>query len=159
MTGGQTTITGSGEATISCVQLSSGPASVEMGETLETWHGSELILEARLASDSLSHARFEVLLWNSEMVPVMELMTESLTGFPFEFAQAGETTIRTRLRRLELGPGKYSVTIVVTNNDHSRVYCRHDNVAFVNNQADSPSGAAVLAVAEWQSMTLGTASA
>jgi lipopolysaccharide transport system ATP-binding protein len=153
MKGGETTIMGSGEAAVTSIRISSGQASAKTGETLQMCHGTELLLESTVtALQHIREPRFEVLLWNSEMIPVMEFMTSSLSGFQFEFDDAGSATIQARVNRLELGPGKYAVSIVITNDDHSRVYCRHDNLAFVNIEADSPSGAAVLAVADWNTI-------
>lgn len=150
MKGGEKLITGSGEAGVKELELSTGTASATIGETLQVPHGAEIIVSCTLAgSTQIPEPHLQVLLWNSEMYPAVELLTSSLSGFQFEFDESGTARIQAKLNRLELGPGKYSLTIVITNKENSRVYCRHDNLAFVDVVAASSSGAVLLAVADW----------
>lgn len=150
MKGGHSTVTGSGEVEVISTVLESGPSRCTLGGTLELEHGAGISIQTNLKTISdIAAARLEILFWNSEMIPVMEIMTNSLTGYMFSFDSCGLAEIRSHLRKIELGPGKYSLSIIVTNEDHSRVYCRHDNVTYLNITANSPSGASLLAVAEW----------
>ncbi|MBL8813843.1 MAG: ATP-binding cassette domain-containing protein [Planctomycetaceae bacterium] len=147
---GEPSVTGSGEATVRHVRASSNQRAVEAGETLTISHGDELVIEAGIAAPpAASDISIEILLWNAEMIPVMELVTSSLSSFPLVVDETGLARSRARLHRTELGPGKYSVTIVITNADNSRVYCRHDNLVYLCVEADAPSGASVLATADW----------
>jgi hypothetical protein len=84
------------------------------------------------------------------MLPVVELMTAELVGYLFEFDEQQRAVVRVRLPRLELGPGIYTLSVIVTNLDHSLVHCRHDCLASVKVLAGSPSGACVLAVCDWE---------
>jgi hypothetical protein len=56
------------------------------------------------------------------------------------------------LPRIELGGGKYSLSIIIVSPDHSRVMCRLDNAAFLQVTANSPSGAYWIPVAKWSTL-------
>ena len=145
-------VVGNGRARCTGLQLASAgqlSSQSKIGDFVIR-HGSEMCLDLQLIRLSdISEARLEIVIWNSESLPVMEVMTESLTGYWFTFSPDGTARIRCRLERVSLCPGRYLVSVIVTNRDHSEVYCRHDNVAAFCISADSPSGAVVLPVADW----------
>jgi len=143
-------VTGAGTVDVQEVQLCAGEARAGIGQTLEIPHGAGfetvVMLQAR---KPVGPARLELLLWNSEMLPVVEMMTTELVGYVFEFDSQLRAVVRVRLPKLELGPGVYTLCVIVTNPDHSLVHCRHDCLATIKVLAGSPSGACVLSVCEW----------
>lgn len=144
-------VTGAGTVQVTDLQLSAGEVRAGIGETLEVPHGSGFAAVVMLrALEAPGPARLEVLLWNSEMLPVVEMMTTDLVGYPFEFDYRGQAVVRVRIPRLELGPGVYTLSVIVTNPDHSLVHCRYDNLVSVKVLAGSPSGACVLSVCDWE---------
>ena len=144
-------VTGAGTVDVQEVQLCAGEARAGIGQTLEIPHGAGfetvVMLQAR---KPVGPARLELLLWNSEMLPVVEMMTTELVGYVFEFDSQLRAVVRVRLPKLELGPGVYTLCVIVTNPDHSLVHCRHDCLATIKVLAGSPSGACVLSVCEWE---------
>jgi lipopolysaccharide transport system ATP-binding protein len=146
------TITGSGDVRVTAVRLESERSNADMGGTVNVSFGSYLILRAWLeASPELQDARLQFLLWNVEMVPVLDVMGEALAGHRFEFSLSGATEVAATIPRIEINSGKYAVSVIAISADESRVLCRHDNAAYVQVEAATASGAHVLSIAQWQS--------
>ena len=143
-------VTGAGTVEVDDLQLGTADSQAGVGEILQIPHGNgfDAVVTLR-AKETVGLARLELLLWNSEMLPVVELMTAELVGYLFEFDEQQRAVVRVRLPRLELGPGIYTLSVIVTNPDHSLVHCRHDCLASMKVVAGSPSGACVLAVCDW----------
>ena len=88
------TILGSGEARIVDLQLLSGTCSAGLGETLEIDYGDSIQFEpGSNEPGQLRDVRIEYLFWNVEMLPILEVMTESLKGYRFDFPESGEVSI------------------------------------------------------------------
>lgn len=131
--------------------MKAGDSLAGIGETLPVSFGSFLKLHVRLRSQSaLQDLRIEFLLWNEEMLPVFEILTQQLMGFQFSFPASGEIDISADVPQINTTNGKYSLSVTVTNSDHSRILCRVDNAAFLRVEAATPSGAHVISVADWR---------
>jgi lipopolysaccharide transport system ATP-binding protein len=144
------TIAGSGEARVLAAALESGGVSVPTGETLRVAHASSLVLRASLHIDpSVERASVQFVLWNAEMLPVLDVMTEQLTGFALDVPESGNVEVTATLPKLELNAGKYSVSVMVNTPDFSRSLCRHDNAVYLQVEAAAASGAYVLAPGSW----------
>lgn len=153
--GTQQTVMGSGEARLLDIRLSGkgGETFAQQGETFNVSHGESFTIEAGLKLDiGIREARVEFLLWNAEMLPVSEIMTENLCGFLLQVPESGIVRVSVTLPRIELGGGKYSLSIIIVSPDHSRVMCRLDNAAFLQVTANSPSGAYWIPVAKWSTL-------
>ena len=143
-------ITGSGEIHVEALALSSAGNQAGLGETLRIPFGAGVTLKARLkAEPGVRTGRLQFLLWNAEMLPVMEIMDHDLAGYRFEVPEEGIVEVSADVAMTGLNAGKYSLSVISATSDYSRVMCRHDNAAYVQVEAGSPSGAHVLSVAEW----------
>ena len=143
-------IAGSGEVRVTGLELTSGLASASMSNTLTIDHGAALRLCARLQADPvLRSVRLQFLLWNSEMLPVLDFMTEELSGFCFDLPPSREIQVTADLPKLELNAGKYSLSVIALNHAQDRVLSRHDNAAYEQVKAATASGAHVLSPANW----------
>jgi lipopolysaccharide transport system ATP-binding protein len=144
------TITGSGEVRVRNVNVRSGDATVRLGDTLRLPFGSALTFEADLDATPGLPARAQFLLWNAEMLPVMDVMAEELSGQRFDFPLSGRSRVKAVLPHTELNAGQYSLSVIVSAPEYDRVYCRHDNAAYIQIDAGTASGAHVLSVAKWE---------
>lgn len=152
--GGGVNVAGSGEVKVTSVRLEGPHGNAGMEGTLDLSHGDSLRLQACLEGASeISEARLQFLLWNSEMLPAMDIMTDGLTGYLFPIPSSGSLELTAFIPRVELGTGKYSLSVIAVSADKSRVFCRHDNAAYVQVAAATASGAQVLAIAEWDMKT------
>jgi lipopolysaccharide transport system ATP-binding protein len=143
------TVTGSGEVSLVSLNVLSGDDSIAMGETLRVPFGAALVFSADLEALPALPARAQFLLWNAEMLPVMDVMADQLSGHRFDFPGSGRTTVTASVPATELNSGQYSLSVIVSAPDYDRVYCRHDNAAYIQIDASTASGAHVLSIARW----------
>jgi hypothetical protein len=93
----------------------------------------------------------QLLFWNAELLPVLDVMGPDLMGFCFAVPSGQEVAVvRVRIPRLLLNAGKYSVTAIVLSED-LRVFCRHDQALELTVVAACASGASMILPAVWQS--------
>ena len=143
-------VTGSGEVCVEGLELMSGEERASLGETLKISFGAGLDIRARLrVSPDIPGGRLQFLLWNAEMLPVMEIMDKTLAGFEFETPESGLVEVSARIPMTGLNAGKYTLSVISATSDYLRVMCRHDNAAYLQVEAGTPSGAHVLSVADW----------
>ena len=143
-------VSGSGEVKVRAVEVEGTPQVVGADGSVRIGYGASLSLRARLEATSGLHAvRVQFLLWNAEMLPILDIMTTELAGFRVEFPVTGEIEVTAVIPQLGLNTGKYSLSVIVIAEDQGKVYCRHDNAAFIQVEAAAASGAHVLAAAEW----------
>lgn len=148
--GSEASVSGSGEIKVGTVEVEAQPSAIAGNGAVRVAYGSRLMLRARLeAAAGIAAVRVQFLLWNAEMLPILDVMAADLAGYRVELPETGEIEVAAAIDRLELNSGKYSLSVIVTSEDKSRVYCRHDNAAFIQVDAAAASGAHVLAVAEW----------
>jgi lipopolysaccharide transport system ATP-binding protein len=147
------TVTGSGEVKLSNICIEGNGARACDGETLRVPFGSDLIISATLDADpGLGTGRVQFLLWNAEMLPILDVMGNGLAGHPVELNGSGRLVVTATIPRTELNSGKYSISVIATSFDYSRMYCRHDNAAYLQVDAASTSGAHFLTIAEWNAV-------
>jgi lipopolysaccharide transport system ATP-binding protein len=143
-------ITGSGEIAVTNVVVKAGTNIGELGETVRAQYGGDLQLTARLKTGiSLGSCRVQFLIWNAEMLPVMDVLNENLAGFEVTFDTSDTLDVTAQVRFSPLNGGLYNISVIVASLDYDRIYCRHDNAAYLQVDAPTTSGAHMLEVAEW----------
>jgi lipopolysaccharide transport system ATP-binding protein len=144
------TITGSQKAVISGLSISSAGVTVNEGETLKVLHGNSLQIKARIkAVTEIRSARVQFLFWSAEMLPVLEIMNDDLSGFPLEFG-GNPVDVIASVEKIDLNAGKYAMTVIIVSEDYAEVMCRHDNAGYLQMEAASPSGAHAVVAGKWK---------
>jgi hypothetical protein len=87
------------------------------------------------------------------MLPVMDVMSDELAGFPVEFAENGTIEVTAFIPRTEINGGKYTVSVIAASRSYDRTFCRRDNAAYLQIDAETASGAHLLTVANWEVFT------
>ncbi|MFM7168037.1 MAG: polysaccharide ABC transporter ATP-binding protein [Planctomycetaceae bacterium] len=147
--GEEETITGSGEAVVVGLTASAGTVAASLSRTIEIPYGSDLTVDLTLQlTGGHRSGKVQLLFWNAELLPVLDVMGRDLTGFSFSTGSSGCASICARLPRLLLNAGKYSVSVIVLSED-LKVLCRHDKALSVNVVAACASGASMILPAEW----------
>jgi len=141
---------GSGEVAITSAHLALNDAGARLGETLPLPHGSRPEFEIRLSVDiEVDAARIQFLLWNQEMMPVMDIVADDLEGHRIAMSRSKDITVRGSLPPLILRSGEYMMSIHVNSDDLRKNYCRLDHAFHVQIDAVSSSGAHVLGIGTW----------
>lgn len=145
------TVTGSGQARVTNARVESNESATELGGTMRIPFGSGMTIGATLQFDSsVKRARVQFLLWNAEMLPIMDVMANELAGYAFDIPESGMADVTAVVSRTELNGGKYTLSVIAASLDYAVTYCRHDNAAYVQVDAGSTSGAQILSVADWR---------
>ena len=58
--------------------------------------------------------RLQFLLWNAEMLPILDVMDQPLAGYRVELPPAGEIEVTASIPELRLNSGKYSLSVIAT---------------------------------------------
>lgn len=142
---------GSGEVSVESVTATSGNDTVALGNTLRIQYGSGITLAATLeARSGITEGRVQFVFWNAEMLPVMDVMADELSGYSVNFSGSSAIRVTAVVPRIELNGGKYTMSVIASSQDNSRTYCRYDNAVYLHVDAKSASGAHVLSIADWE---------
>jgi lipopolysaccharide transport system ATP-binding protein len=146
---GTQAVTGSGEAKV--VELTARTKSevAALDESLQLQFGEDLHIAVLLQfTGNLQRGQVQFLFWNTELLPVMDVMTDKLMAFPFKVESNGQAMITAKLPKVNLNAGKYNLSVIVLSED-LKVLCRHDGALAVNVMAHCASGANVILAADW----------
>jgi len=144
-------ITGSGDATVTQVTVTSENHVASIGESIsvdpENGFGIEMSISL---SDGIDDVCVQAVIWNQEMIPVVEIVANKGAGYTIlADRQPGPIRLCVNVPPLHLNGGKHMLTICVVSPDYKRVYCRHDNAAILNISNANVSGAACIRTAKW----------
>jgi lipopolysaccharide transport system ATP-binding protein len=146
---GKQAVTGSGDAVVENLIARSTTGTASLSGTLPIDFGRDIEISVALQLKApLRSARIQLLAWNTELVPVMDIMDDDLQAFRFQTQDDGRATIHVRLQGVNLNAGKYNLTVIVLSDD-GRLLCRHDGAVALNIAAHCASGAHVVHVADW----------
>ena len=144
------TIAGSGEVKVNTAWLESNGSKAGKEETLSVTYGAPLRFGAVLEVEpGIEQVAVQFVAWNAEMLPVLDVMSEDLTGFVFDVPPSGRVEVSALIPRLELNAGRYNISVMATTPTMSRALCRHDNAAYLQVEAAAASGAHTLSVGQW----------
>ena len=146
---GTQAVTGSGEAKVLELTATSNDKRAFLHQTLSIQFGEDVEVTVKLQINAeFPGGKIQLLFWNTELLPVMDVMTDKLLSFPFDVDKNGQAIIRARLPKVNLNAGKYNLSVIVLSKD-LKVLCRHDGAVAVNVTAHCASGANVILAAEW----------
>jgi lipopolysaccharide transport system ATP-binding protein len=148
--GEEQTITGTGDARVLQLSAKGQTEQANLHEALTIQYGEDIdiCVDIQLQHHYKS-ANIQLLFWNIELLPIMDVMTKELNGFSFIVDENGRGTVTARLCQVLLNAGKYNVSVIILSDDLT-VLCRHDNAVTVTVAANCASGASVIFPAEWQ---------
>ncbi|GHB37244.1 ABC transporter ATP-binding protein [Mongoliitalea lutea] len=147
---GQENIVGSREAKVESFELISGDQIVHAGGMIEIHHGDSLICNLKIKLEAhIPKASVQLVIWNEEMLPVMDVMSQEKEGFIIDNSENSSQLISVRLTDLYLNNGRHTVSVMINAPDLSVSYCRHDNIAEIYMVLDTASAAHVIYPAKW----------
>jgi lipopolysaccharide transport system ATP-binding protein len=151
--GGENSITGSGEAAVIEAIATTKTSRASLHGELAIQYGQQIEFAITIKfTPPILEGIIQLLFWNMELLPILEVMTKQLNGYHFTSDEEGYATVKATLDKLLLNAGKYYMSIIVLSRD-LKVLCRHDNALSVTVEANCASGASVIIPADWQSCT------
>jgi lipopolysaccharide transport system ATP-binding protein len=148
--GDQQHLAGSGEAHVQEIELVTEREKVGLGGRIKVTHGEGVRFNLRVSLDPhIPNASLQVVIWNHEMLPVMDIMGPNKEGFIIENNGGHEQRVTLEIPSLLLNNGKHSVSVMINAPDLSVSYCRFDNLAEIFMVIDTHSGAHMVYPAKW----------
>jgi len=141
-------VSGSGKATVSNIQLSSGGHIRLNSKGIPVIsYGDDLMIEMDLTlCSSVEQPDVRVLIWSQELLPV----ADCVSGFSgFEICPKKFSKIKLELRKLQLNFGVYSVVIVVVDLSSGERCLRMDNAAHFQVKTTYAGWAPFLLLGDW----------
>ena len=155
--GGSLTVAGSGEVILKAIEARSDTGeSCSFEGDLQVQHGESIAITLTLWSEVFDRAAVvQVLIWNHEMVPILDVMGKSNYGYDVRFS-GRLLTVEVLIPNLQLNAGRYSVSVIVTAPGLAKVYCQADHVFRLTMGSGSPaSGAACVVAGDWRTRQSG----
>lgn len=141
---------GNGEAKIERFDLCCGKRVAHCGEILSVPHGASVEIRMRVAlNPSIDKAKLQIVVWNLEMLPVMDILGSNLEPWILDHNDSGYHDVVVKIPPLTLNSGKHTLSMIINSDDLSVLFCRFDNAGFLNVVTEVPSGAHHLLAAEW----------
>lgn len=145
------TILGTGGVTLESVRLRSPRSTAQFGEPLELEYGETLEFEMVLQMNSeINRAVVQVLIWNKDMLAVLDVIGPELKGFLVENNAHGKHLIKLNLENIALNSGLHFLSVLVSAPDFSVQYLRQDNAAVLRMMTRTASGASTVTDGHWQ---------
>jgi lipopolysaccharide transport system ATP-binding protein len=148
--GGTLSVTGNGAVKLRALEVWSGESRCQLEGSLQIQHGDTVRLRATLQADPhIREAVIQVLFWNHEMIPVLEISGRDSYGFHF-FPSGEQTVLEVEMANLLLNTGSYFASVIVTAPGLEKVYCQADNSFRLTVGSGSPvSGVGCVCPGAW----------
>lgn len=150
--GGSPTEAGSLELQVDAVQVAAADGGCcELGGQVSVRHREELKIRLSVLrrNSSIKNTVVQVLFWNQEMIPVLDVMGQDDYGQLVELA-GHRTELELTLPPLPLNSGRFSVSIILTAPGLQQVYCQLDQAVKLLVTGGSPaSGAGCVMSGDW----------
>lgn len=145
-------VTGSHEVTVACVRASSGNEICYTEGSINAEHGGRLRFDIEMYADPhIKRAVVQVLLWNHEMLPVLDIVERGSHGFQILPSSNGHVEVSVEIDNLPLNAGRYQASVIVTHPALEQVYCQMDHAVSVTVSSGSPaSGAGCISLGRWR---------
>jgi lipopolysaccharide transport system ATP-binding protein len=142
--------TGSGEVSVTSIRAASGQESCYLEGGVTAVHGGSISFDLELtAQPHIDEAVVQLLFWNHEMLPVLDIVDRGRHGFLFVPGDR-PTEVSVTIDQLPLNAGRYQVSVIVTHPGLERVYCQMDHAVCVTVNTGSPaSGAGCISLGNW----------
>ena len=145
-------VTGSGELSVTALKVTSGLDECYLEGEVTATHGGNLTFDIGVAANGqnrIDNAVVQVLLWNHEMLPVLDVVDKGSHGFSFVPGDS-PTEISVTIDNLPLNAGRYQASVILTHPELEKVYCQMDHAAGITVSTGSPaSGAGCIALGQW----------
>lgn len=146
---------GTGQVSISqVVAISSGISSGVDGQIAVGWGEDVDIVIDCVFAPGLTKATIQLLIWNQELVPVIEVVGPDFKRVPIRPDADGKCRVHTSISGLQLNTGRFSITIIVLSPDGMTTYCHVDQALELRVSSNLGSGSSVLWPSQWETVQI-----
>lgn len=141
---------GTGDVTVTSVIAKTAGNVANESENLSLRYGDdiEIWIECEFA-EHCKEATIQLIVWNQELTPIMDIVGEDMLRVPIRPDQYGKTRVRTRIPRTMFNSGNYSIGITVLSPDGFTTYCTVDRAIELSAEGNHGSACGFLLCTEW----------
>ena len=144
-------ISGSGEAELLSFSIKKLNQQINIDETPTVKQGDTMHIYMQLKLNrKIDIATVQLIIWNQELIPVLNILDENRSAFKFKSNQLALNEIKLSIPNINLNAGLHKISVVVHSSDFRRTYCRYDNIGSFNMSSNFVSGANVIIPSIWQ---------
>ena len=141
---------GSGEVRIRSIQARAGLAVAHQMEQLAVNWGEDIDIAIHCEfKQGCDKATIQLLIWNQELVPVIDVVGPGFKRVPISSDAAGQCRVETRISGLQLNSGRFGVSVIVLSPDGMTTFCQIDQALELRISSNHGSGSSVLWCSEW----------
>jgi lipopolysaccharide transport system ATP-binding protein len=122
----------------------SQPLSLSYGDEIEIWLECEF-------SDQCHAATIQLLVWNQELTPIMDIVGEDMLRVPISPNEQRRRQVYARIPRTYFNAGNYSISITVLSPDGFTTFCTVDRAVELKVDGNHGSACPFIVCAEWKS--------
>lgn len=142
---------GSGDVLVKNIHfINEGSAAIE--KQIDSGEFVEIHIELQF-SNKISECVLQLLLWNREMVPVLNLIGPAWNGYVVSKDSESKIKVKLRTPPLQLNGGRYDVSFIATDKAHGKIYSRVDNALTLDVAQRYNSGAVMLLEGDWETLS------
>ena len=91
-----------------------------------------------------------MVIWNQDLIPVLDVLDQELRSFPIQNNSEGLIELSVLIPELFLNNGKHYISVLIDSFDLSSHYCKYDKAGVLNISVARPNGALLLVPGKWE---------
>lgn len=141
---------GDGAVKVVSVTATAGTNRAVMSQTLSLCFLDDLDIEIECRfSEVCREATIQLMIWNQELIPVMDIVGQDMLRVPIHPDVDGNCRVRTRIPKINFNTGRYLLTVIVLSPDGLETHCVLDRVLELNVTSNHGSACSILLCTEW----------
>ncbi|MEO8577533.1 MAG: hypothetical protein ABI556_12565 [Gemmatimonadales bacterium] len=141
---------GTGEVAIADLTASAGQSVAATGGQLAVKSGDDVRIVIDLEFlPGVDNATIQLLVWNQELVPVIEVMGEDLRRVAIRPDADGRCRVTATIVGMQLNSGRFGITVIVLSPDGMRTLCHVDQALELRVTSNLGSGSSLLWPGSW----------
>ena len=141
---------GNGQVRMTSIEAHTPTSSARDGQQLNVGWNEDIDIEVEcLFDDSRQNATIQLLIWNQELVPVVEVVGPEFRRVPIHPDSAGRCRIRTSISGLQLNSGRFSISVIILSVDGMTTFCHVDQALELRVVSNLGSGSSLLWPTIW----------
>ena len=148
---GEEQTSGSGKVMVVCTK----PITHESngGDPIKLEYGDSVEVEVECKFEPhCQAATIQMVIWNQEMVPVIDVLAKGVKRYPIKPDEQGFCTIRCRIDNIELNTGTFLASLIVLSPDGGETYLRKDRALVLQVTSNSGSACSITKEARWSTI-------
>jgi lipopolysaccharide transport system ATP-binding protein len=142
---------GTGDVKVTSIVAKAGNRIAKKSQVLSLHYGDDIDLNIECEfSATCDHATIQLLIWNQELVPVMDIVGQDMRRVPIRPGSQRRTCLQTRIPRTQFNSGNYFISVTILSVDGYTTYCTVDRAIELTVEANHGSACSFLLCTEWK---------